>query len=93
MQGAETESRTPRFLPLRVVEQTPPSSNAKAPTEARLAVESAAGPRPVVASAPEARSEIEVVLLNGRRVRFGAGVDETVLARVLKIAEEGGIPC
>jgi hypothetical protein len=92
VQGAERESRTPRFLPLRVVEHTPTTGEARSPAEARAALEPAAGPCPVVASPPEARCDIEVVLLNGRRVRFGAGVDETVLVRVLKIAE-GGIPC
>ena len=92
-EGAERESRTLRFLPLRVVEHTPTTGDARSPAEARPALEPAAGPCPVVASRPEARCDIEVVLLNGRRVRFGAGVDETVLARVLKIAEEGGIQC
>jgi hypothetical protein len=93
--GAEREGRTPRFLPLRVVEHTPTSGagDARPATEARLAVGPEAAPRPVVTPAAEAQCGIEVVLLNGRRVRFGAGVDETVLARVLKVAEEGGIQC
>lgn len=93
VEGAERESRTPRFLPLRVVEHTPAPDDVRSPTEARLPVQPEAEPRPVVAPAPEVRCDIEVVLLNGRRVRFGAGVNETVLARVLKIAEEGGIRC
>jgi hypothetical protein len=97
VQGTERESRTPRFLPLRVVEDTPATGHGKSPAEAQLAVGPAvgldAGPQPVVSSAPDARCDIEVVLLNGRRVRFGGGINETVLARVLKIAEEGGIEC
>jgi hypothetical protein len=37
---------------------------AKPPAEARLAVKPEGGPRPAVASAAEARCDIEVVLLN-----------------------------
>jgi hypothetical protein len=89
----------PRFLPLRVVEQAPATAEAR-PEVARLtpAVKSvieapdAIETRPAVAPQAEARCEIEIVLLNGRRIRVGAGVDETVLERVLKVAE-GGIRC
>ncbi len=86
-------SRTPRFLPVRIVEHAPAAGDANSPTEtpSRSAVEPKVGPRPLLAPPHAAGCEIEVVLLNGRRVRFGAGMDETVLARVLKIAEEGGI--
>ncbi len=93
VQGAERESRTPKFLPVCVVEHTTASGHARSPGEVRLAVEPEAWRRPSAASAPEPPCGIEVVLLNGRRVRFGAGVNETVLARVLEIAEEGGIRC
>ncbi len=93
VEGAGGESRTPKFLPLRFVEHMPAADDARSPGEGRLAVEPEAGPRPVESAAHEARCDIEVVLLNGRRVRFGSGVDETVLARFLKIAEEGGIRC
>jgi transposase len=74
--GAQPEPAAPRFLPVRVVEPSPP------PTPA-----STVPPAPAP-TAPPAPAWIDITLPNGSLVRVMPGVDAATLACVMTVVAE-----
>jgi hypothetical protein len=87
--GASVAGSLTKFLPVRVTEPSLKTGRSQEVRDVRptTTVRSDAKPE---AGGPG--REIEIVLLNGRRIRVAACVDEAMLARVLKVAE-GAVPC
>lgn len=83
------KSGPPKFLPVRVIE---PALFSADPQRAREDLPVGSARSDARLTEGEAGGDIEIVLLNGRKVRIAAAVDEVMLARVLKVAE-GGVSC